>query len=192
LAVVALGESDPQRVAALKHADECPACAVLLEQSAELLAVIDDSEPALLVRRELKQRVERAVWGDRSQPSLVLRWLLSALGMISLGLVLLDGHLDQPLSAELGIRCLAFETGIGLAPVPLAALLARTGAVRASALHLVGWTTGFAVIGQLLLRTRCVAHGAGLHLLAFHVTGIVLAALLGVAAEALIRKRLVR
>lgn len=192
LALVALAEDDPQRRDALLHAESCPPCSVLLEQSAELLTVIDDAEQTVPVSRALKERVERAVWGPASQRPALRYVVWSLLGLLSLLLVLLDGHFSEPLSAELGLRCLAYETGLGMLPLPVAGVLYKTGLVRAVSLDLVALSAGFALFGQLLLRTRCEAHGAGLHMLAFHVGGVVLAALIGIAAQSLVNAHIAR
>src|SRR5687768_879199 len=91
LAVVALPDLDPQRVAALAHAERCERCATLLAESADLLCLIDEVRPARPVSRGLKERVERAVWQQpKWSPSWY--WLLSLLGIASLGLALVDGH----------------------------------------------------------------------------------------------------
>jgi hypothetical protein len=189
LALVALDEHDPQRRAAVAHADHCQECASLLEQSAELLSMIDGAGQLPVVSRELKARVERAVFEPPAKRAPWMWGILALLGLSSLVLALLEGHFGEPLSGELGLRCLAYETGLGLAPLPLAALLHRTGTIRLQPLQLVSITTSLALLGQLLLRTRCEAQGAGAHLLAFHVGGVLLAALLGMAGEHLIRTR---
>jgi hypothetical protein len=190
IALMALPEHDAQRRRALSHAAGCEHCRGLLAEGAQQLLLIEESAPLPVVSRALKERVTAAVWQPPdARWSRPLRWLLSIIGLISLALVLRDGHLEQPLSAELGLHCLGYELGLGLAPLPVAALVLRLRRVHVAPLPLVALTTSFAFVGQLLLRTRCEASGAGLHLLAFHFGGIVLAGLLAAATGHLLTRR---
>lgn len=179
LALLALDASDPERKAALAHAAACPACRRVLEESAELLSRLDESETPEVVSLALKRRIETAVFRAPSVRSQLWRALLPLVLALSLVLSLVDGDFSGPLLARLGVHCLAYEAGFGLGPLPLFVLLARGRSLRAAPGWLALATASLAFCGQLLLRTRCEAEGAGAHLLAFHFGGVVLCAALG-------------
>ena len=105
------------------------------------------------------------------------RTALAAIGS-SLALALLASSGDG-LFAKIGAKCLALELGCALVPFALFAaargLAPRPASPGASA-ALAG---AAALAGQAALHLSCPVHGAMPHLFAFHVAGVVLAALLG-------------
>jgi hypothetical protein len=190
LFLVALDDSDPEKRAALTHAVECASCLRLIQESQAMLQLID-REPALVeVNAALETRVRAAVFEsprDRRVGRLeYLAWLAGAL--VSGLMIWLDAKPGEPLYAELGLRCMRFELGFALVALGAGVLWTRSsgrefGPLRASVVAMTG-----ALTGQALLRIRCEAHDAALHLLAFHLVGVVLATMLGAVAGRLLAK----
>jgi hypothetical protein len=150
-----------------------------------------DREPALAeVDAALEARIQYAVlgstrkaWGGRFE---YLAWLLGAL--VSSFMIWLDGKPAQPLYLELGLRCMRFELVFAGIALGTGVLLTRLrghelGPLRASVVAMTG-----ALAGQAVLRMRCEAPDAALHLLAFHLVGVVLATALGAGAGRLLAK----
>lgn len=90
----------------------------------------------------------------------------------------------EGLSAGLGVRCALFEVVVALAPLGAATYLALSGGPRgALPFAAVGAAGGLA--GHAALHIHCPAQSAHPHLLAFHLGGVVLSALVGVALSQL-------
>jgi hypothetical protein len=180
LALVALPDEDPERRRAWGHATQCPACRALLDEGLAVLRLIDaERTPPPPISAALKARVKAAVLAQERARS---RWEGPALALVSLVSLLLaffDGHVGRPLALSVGAHCLFYEIAFGMVPVGSMFLLARRGPIELRPLRIGTFAAGLALFGQLLLRTRCPVHDAGLHLLLFHVSGVVLAALLG-------------
>ena len=106
-----------------------------------------------------------------------VRTAAAALGA-SLALALVASNATGLLPA-IGLQCLALELGCALAPFGLFA--AARGAIRrpASPAATAALAAAAALAGQGALHLSCPVRGALPHLLAFHVGGVVLAALLG-------------
>lgn len=86
----------------------------------------------------------------------------------------------EGMSTGIGVRCALFEVGVALAPLGAAAYLALSGGPRgALPFAAVGAAGGLA--GHAALHVHCPMHSAHPHLLAFHLGGVVVAALVGVA-----------
>ena len=106
-----------------------------------------------------------------------LRTAVAAVGS-SLALALLASS-SSGLFAAIGIKCLAFELACALLPFGLFAV-ARGAAPRpASPGAAAALAASAAFAGQAALHLSCPVHDALPHLLAFHVAGVALAALLG-------------
>jgi predicted anti-sigma-YlaC factor YlaD len=182
LALSALAEEDPERRRAWEHAAQCPACRALLDEGAAMLRAIDSEHGLVPVDEALKARVKAAM-AKRAR----LRWqweppALALLALTSLLLAFFDGHPERPLALGVGLHCLLYELGLGMLPVAAMLLLARRGLAAFQPLRVGTLAAGFALFGQLLLRSRCPVHEAMLHLLLFHVSGVGLAALLGIGS----------
>jgi hypothetical protein len=187
LFLVALDDGDPEKRSALAHAADCAACRHLIRQSQEMLRLID-REPALAdVDPALEARIAHAVLRGVPQAHAghidYFAWLLGAL--VSGFMIWLDAKPAQPLYVEVGLRCMRFElvfAGIALAAGVLFTRLRghALGPLRASVVAMTG-----ALAGQAVLRVRCEAPDAALHLLAFHLAGVVLATVLGAGAARL-------
>jgi hypothetical protein len=190
LFLVALDDSDPDKRAALTHAADCASCLRLIRESQAMLQLID-REPALVeVDAALERRVRAAVFdGERARPAGRLEYVAWLAGALVSGLMIwLDAKPGQPLYAELGLRCMRFELGFALVALAGGVLWTRSsarelGPLRASVVAMTG-----ALAGQAVLRIRCEAHDAALHLLAFHLVGVVIATVLGAVAGRLLAK----
>jgi predicted anti-sigma-YlaC factor YlaD len=182
LALSALAEEDPERRRAWEHSARCPACRALLDEGAAMLRAIDSQHGPAPIDEALKARVRANVLASGRPRS---RWeppALALLALTSLLLAFFDGHLERPLAAGVGLHCLLYELGLGMVPVGAMLLLARRGLAALQPLRVGTLAAGFALFGQLLLRSRCPVHDAMLHVLVFHVSGVGLAALLGIGS----------
>ena len=84
-----------------------------------------------------------------------------------------------PMIAGHAVGCLSMELMVGALP-----LVSMLGFARANGPSLGAWQTGAAgacgaLAGQGVLLTTCAADESVLHVLAFHVLGVVVATLLG-------------
>jgi hypothetical protein len=192
LFLVALDDDDAEKRAAFEHAATCAACTTLLRESTAMMRMIDEELPRLstAVDPALASRVRAAVLAPAA-PRFHFERLAWVLGAIVSGLlILLDGHADEPLAPLLGLHCLRFELLFGAGAFAAGVAVTRLRAARGfgplegSVLAMTG-----ALVGQILLRTRCEAHDAALHLLVFHGLGVVLATALGGVAGRLIQRR---
>lgn len=179
--LAALDEDDEERQSALAHAGSCPACARLVERGASVLSLIDAHDIDVTVDPQLKARVLASVERlETEQPG--PRWEPYALAigaMLSVVLALLDPHARHGLFPTRAPLCVAWQVLGALLCLGGVRLLARSWAAQASALRLAVVGMGGGLLGQLWLRARCPTHDALLHVLAFHVSGVVLVALLG-------------
>jgi hypothetical protein len=191
LFLAALDDSDPEKRSALAHALGCASCQRLMRESQSMLQLID-REPALAeVDAALEARIQAAVLGTRRAPGHrfeYLAWLLGALA--SSFMIWLDAKpaSSQSLYVDVGLRCLRFELVFGGIAFGAGMLVARRlgrelDPLRASVLAMTG-----ALAGQALLRMRCEAADAALHLLAFHLVGVLVATALGAGAARLFAK----
>lgn len=163
LAVVALAEDEPERVAAYEHAASCAECRALLRAHEQLLSSIDDAFAPAPISPALAARIQARVFPQR-WPKLVLvsSWIASLL------LVLLPAHQVGALSSAIGMHCALSESAFAVAPLGIAAWMSRGGKLRPDPIKFAV-TGGFAgVVGQLWLRNHCPAHGSTLHAFAFH------------------------
>jgi hypothetical protein len=197
LILAALDQDDPERRAALAHAESCPACARLLTRGASVLGLIDAQRACAKVDPQLRARILASI--DRFQADDEFqqerpgtRWEPIALvigALLSIALALLDGRERQGLFPDHAPLCIMWQmlgTTLSLSGVRLWAH--RRSAWRASALRLAVVAMGGALGGQLWLRIRCPSHDAGLHLFTFHVTGVLLGVLLGWVTARVIRR----
>jgi hypothetical protein len=188
LFLVALDDDDPEKRAALDHVRSCEACRRLLTESERLLGVLDREEAApLSLPPGLEQRVHAAVFGKpRRLRWEYVAWLLG--GLTSLGLLLHDSHPRPELYADIGLRCLRYELGLGTAAFVAGWFSVRLRKQTPDPLRASVFAMSGALVGQMLLRTRCEAADGALHLLAFHVSGVLLAALLSAGATRLLAR----
>jgi hypothetical protein len=190
--LASLAESEPAKRKARAHAAVCASCAKLLQESEQLLALIDHSaQPMLAVDTQLAERVRHAVFGAAPAPRRRWPWLawLSG-GALSALMIWLDVRPNAALGPGTGLDCMLWENGFALATCVAGAIWART---RERAID--PWTGSVvgmsgALLGQLFLRTHCEAAHAGLHLLTFHLLGVLIGTSLGaLVAPALTRAR---
>jgi predicted anti-sigma-YlaC factor YlaD len=180
LALAALPEHAPERRGAWEHAAQCSACRALLDEGLAMLSMIDAESVPPSVGTALKARVKTAVFARAHVRSRRDRWALALVALVSLLLAVFDGQLGRPLALGVGVHCLVYEMALGMVPVGVMLLLARRNLAELRPLRVGALAAGFALIGQLLLRARCPVHDAALHLLLFHVSGVVLVAFLGI------------
>jgi hypothetical protein len=190
LFLVALDDTDPEKRAAFTHAADCASCLRLIHESQAMLQLIDRESALVEVDAGLETRVRAALFEGKRERSVgrleYLAWLAGA--FVSGLMIWLDAKPGQPLYAEVGLRCMRFELGFAVIALGAGVLWTRSsgrelGPLRASVLAMTG-----ALIGQALLRIRCEAHDAALHLLAFHLVGVVIATVLGAVAGRLLPK----
>lgn len=189
LYLVALDPEDPERQAALAHIEGCPRCQALWQQSLSMLELLDAEAELPPVSDAWLQRVQLAV-AESEAPALrrgTALWGWSIGGLVSALLVWLQVEPGDQLSAGYGLHCMSYELGFGLLAFALGLFASRRaarvlGPVPASLAAMSG-----ALVGQWMLGARCAAEHTALHLLLFHVAGVVLATLLGAGAGALTR-----
>jgi hypothetical protein len=180
LFLVALDDADPEKVAALQHTEGCVECQLLWSESTEMLELLDHEALTLPeIEPQLAARIERAVYPRRRARWPFVAW---AAGALCSGLLAWLDAQPGAIEASLGFHCLRFEQAFGLAAFAAGALWSGRIAKRFGPVPASVAAMGGALIGQVLLRSRCEAAHAGLHLLAFHVAGVLLATLLGAAA----------
>jgi hypothetical protein len=193
LFVLALADDDPEKRAALSHARECEGCRELLEEGRSMLQLFDGvgseqaEEASSYMNAAFEARVRAAVYaGERAPRWTQLGLLLGALA--SLALLIFDADLARPLQAGLGVRCLFYELQFGVLAFVAGGLVGRRYLTQYGAWQSALAAMGGALVGQALLHTRCEADGAALHLLLFHVGGVLVATLLGGVAGHLLPK----
>lgn len=197
LYLAALPETEPAKQRAREHAASCASCARLLQESGQLLSLIDRSAQPAAVDTQLTARVKQAVFGQ-PQPvklpeparQLGLRWAWLAGGVLSALMIWFDVQPHAAPASQSGLHCVLFENAYAGATCVAAAIWART---RKRAID--PWTGAVigmsgALVGQWLLRTHCNAAHAALHLFAFHLLGVLIGTALGaLATPALTRRR---
>ena len=117
-----------------------------------------------------------------------IAWLAGAVCSAWLVWLQADAVAEAGLYADIGMRCLRMELGFALIAFGAGVLwtrgaLRRFGPLQASVVAMSG-----ALVGQLVLRVRCEAPDAALHLLVFHLLGVVIATVLGGAAGRLLSR----
>jgi hypothetical protein len=182
LFLIALEDDDPEKVAALSHAAQCEDCSRLLRESQAMFQLLDAEAALPPISAQLEARVHAAVFAPQPAVGVArleqIVWLI--LGLISGLLIWHDGKPGLPLEPLVGLHCLRYELAFAAAAFASGVIVTRLsgarafGPLRSSVLALSG-----ALVGQVLLRTRCEAADAALHLLVFHGLGVVLASALG-------------
>jgi hypothetical protein len=184
LILVALDQDDPERRASLAHAARCPECARILSDGQAMLKLIDAQVSEVRIDPRLKARILDAVARAPEQHR-GTRWEHIALtlgALLSVWLAWFDGHARTGLYPARGAYCVLWEMlGATLALIGVGAWAMRTSQ-RPDPLRLGIVAMCGALVGQLWLRWRCPTHDAGLHILVYHVSGVVLLALLGLLA----------
>jgi len=181
LILAALAPDDPERRAALAHAESCAACARLLERGASMLGMIDAQPLTVEVDPRLKARILASV--DRLEAERSgTRWEPYAIAigaLLSVVLASFDLHVRAGLFPARAPLCVMWQLLGATLSVAGVGVWARAWAWRASPLRLGVVAMAGALIGQLWLRARCPTLDAPQHVFAFHVSGVLLAALLG-------------
>lgn len=177
LYLLALAPGDPERRHALEHAAQCEACQALLDESAQLLGLLDHGlselpplDPGLAARVQAALAPQPSRW----------TWLWIASGSaLTLFLAWFALQHSAHQAQHDGVRCFAFEQGLAAVAFGLGALYARQIRTRLPALHWASIAMTGALAGQALLLLRCNANGAALHILLSHVLGVACATALG-------------
>lgn len=181
LVLAVLDPDDPERRAALVHARSCTACWLLLERGTALLQLVDSDPVHVEVDPRLKARIFASIdrlEGERSRTRWE-PWALAIGALLSTVLALFDLRVRTglfPARAPLCVMWLMLGATLSIAGV---SIWARGWAWRTSPLRLGVVAMGGALMGQLWLRVRCPTHDAPLHVFTFHLSGVLLAALLG-------------
>ncbi len=93
-------------------------------------------------------------------------------------------RVGEGLFPAVGVKCATFEVMVSLVPLATAAYLAIRGGPRGPLPFAAAGGTG-ALAGHAALHVHCPVHTAHPHLLAFHLGGVLLAALLGLVVSRL-------
>lgn len=185
LFLVALDDTDPDKLSALAHAANCKACQRLIRESQAMLQLLDREPAKVEIDAALEARIHTAVLGSAPQtqsaqtkrPWEYLAWLA---GVLASGLLVwLDAQPNSAYYADVGMRCMRFELGLAMVALGAGVIWTRRAGTEFSPLRASVVAMSGALIGQLLLRVRCEAHDAALHLLLFHLLGVVMAMVLG-------------
>jgi hypothetical protein len=189
LILVALDPDDPERVAALAHAAACPACSQVLRDGEAMLKLLDEQSANAEIDPRLRDRILDAV---TQEPQHSAHWEhvgLMLVAVLSAWLAWFDGHARTGLYPARGFYCMLWEVlGAALFLISGQLWAVRNGVRLESAqVALVAMAGG--LLGQSFLRWNCPTHDAGLHLLAYHVTGVMLTACIGLVASQFARRR---
>jgi len=184
--VLALDVDDPERRAALSHAERCTQCRDLLSESGLLLGLVDDARADFeeTLDPSFEERVRSAVFPN--QKPRYWAYLCLTTGAL-LCAVLAWFAWRSPVAGpsvarHLGVSCFFYEQAFAGSAFVLGALYARWYMEEKPTwrpLQSAAITMGGALVGQAILMVRCDAQGAALHLLASHVFGVASATLLG-------------
>jgi hypothetical protein len=169
---------------AYEHLTTCSYCEARLLENEAVFALLDGEDRPAAVSPALRSRVlasaaqvapERASWS---------RLAIAAALAASVALAWFDGRGSNPfrlsdLAPHLASHCLSFQGAFSAIPLVVGMALSRAGKVRLEPLAFAAWSMGFAVLGQVALRTHCGAYNLSVHLFAFHFVGVLLAGLLG-------------
>jgi hypothetical protein len=182
LILAALDADDAGRIAAQTHAASCPQCARLLSEGADMLQWIDAQSADLEIDPRLKNRILDAV-AELPQTQRGVRGEHIGLmvgATLSVLVAWLDGHGRMGLFPARGHLCVLWEV-LGASLAMLGARLWTLGrreiSVEPLRVALIAMAGGIGA--QLFLHWRCPTSHAGLHLVVFHATGVLLVALLG-------------
>ena len=191
LFLIALEDDDPEKVAALSHAAGCADCSRLLRESRAMFQLLDAETGLEPISVQLAARVHAAVFAPQPAVGFArlerIVWVI--LGAISGLLIWHDGKAGLPLEPMVGLHCLRYELGFAAGAFAAGVIATRVsgaralGPLRSSVLAMSG-----ALVGQVLLRTRCEAADAAVHLLVFHGLGVVLASALGAIGGRLVSR----
>lgn len=192
LILVALDAEEPERMAAEAHAEGCPDCARLLNECAAMLQLIDAQSADLEIGPQLKNRILSAVAElPQSHRGVRLEHVGLMLGAtLSVLFAWLDGHARVGLFPARGHLCIMWEV-LGASLAMLGARVWMRGraefAIRPLRVALIAMAGGLGA--QVFLHWRCPTSDAGVHLIVFHSTGVMLAALLGLLTGRISRWR---
>src|SRR5262249_38326861 len=103
-------------------------------------------------------------------------------GLLSVLMFWIEADSGRPLQSLLGVRCLLYEQMFGLAALSLGIGVGRRYLALFGPWQAALAAMGGALVGQAVLQVRCEAQGAAVHLLLFHVGGVLLASLFGAGA----------
>jgi uncharacterized membrane protein YsdA (DUF1294 family) len=183
LIIAALDADDAQRCAALAHARECTQCAGVIREGQAMLELLDAHVHEVPIDPQLKARIMATI-AHAPQPNRFARWEQHALVfgmMLSACLAWIDGHARTGLYPARGLYCVLWEV-LGAALVTIGASLWSRWGRRVPPKRFALLGTCGALLGQLWLRHRCPTHHAGLHLVVYHVTFVLLIACAGLWA----------
>lgn len=173
LLALAAGEAGPVVGQAERtHVQGCADCTRRLVELRALWSLLAQTHALPAVSPRLRARaLSAAPRGGRAR-------LYAALAIFaSAWLSWFDGQAGAPKLASLGwgSHCLGLESAFALLPLVVGAVLSRAGKLRLEPMRYAAWTMGFAVVGQVVLRSHCRAHDVTAHLFAVHFGGVLLA-----------------
>lgn len=180
LFVLSLEVHDPERRAAIAHAEGCERCRQLLQQSRGLLSMLDSGLAAGIdaeISASLEARVRAGVY-KRPAPAWASIALIAGMLLSGLMAVIQSGSTAE-LALHIGGHCFFYEQAFAAGAFVFGAVFAKDYVSLARPWQAALVTTGGALLGQAILIARCPADGAALHLALFHVLGVAFAMGLG-------------
>ena len=183
LALSVSTEDDAAQRVARQHVASCAYCEARLLENQALFALLDGDHQPAAVSPALRARVLASVAARTPRVSPWARLAIAAALVSSIVLAYLDGRGSalrlSDLVPSLGAHCLAYQGAFSAIPLVVGMALSRAGKVALQPLPFAAWSMGFAVVGQVALRTHCAAHDLTVHLFAVHFVGVLLAGALG-------------
>lgn len=191
LALAVSREDDAALRSARQHAAGCAYCGSRLLENEALFALLDGENQPAPVSPALRARVLASAARTRPAASPWARLAIAAALLSSVVLAYLDGRGSSlrlgDLVPSLGAHCLAFQGMFAAIPLGVGLVLSRAGKVAPEPLPFAAWSMGFAVVGQLWLRTHCGAYNLSVHLFAVHFVGVLLAGVIAGGVGSLLR-----
>jgi hypothetical protein len=181
---LAAAEADASLKSAYQHLTTCSYCEARMLENEAVFALLDGENRPPAVSPALRARVLASAVAVAPERSAWSRLAIAALLAASVALAWFDGRGSNPfrlsdLVPHLAAHCLSFQGAFSAIPLVVGMALSRAGKVRLEPLPFAAWSMGFAVLGQVALRTHCGAYNLSVHLFAFHFVGVLLAGLLG-------------
>jgi hypothetical protein len=177
-------EADVSLKGALEHVTTCSYCEARLLENEAMFALLDRENAPVVVSPALRARVLTSAVEVQEVGSPWARLAILAALVASVALAWFDGRGSNPLRLSdlvpsLAGHCLGFQGAFSAIPLVVGMALSRAGKVNVEPLPFAAWSMGFAVVGQVALRTHCGAYNLSVHLFAFHFVGVLLAGVVG-------------
>ena len=178
--LVTLDRNDAERIATFAHSATCTTCAGLLHQAQSSLALLDVYAKPMAPDAATLARIRAHLAREMAPAASAKLWILVVLAAVSAALAVMAGG-SGPLDMHLGFHCLGYELAYA-GPTLLGALwFVRKGTLTRPALALASSAAMGSLAGQAAMLVKCSAIDSHSHNLAFHTTGVLVAAAIGYA-----------